>query len=237
MSDRPTRKEMKHDKFVEDVGHAYDYASQNRRNILLGIAAVAAIAVILWGVSIYRKGQETKAQTALAEAIAIMDAPTGASAEAPAGEVEYKTDEEKFATAEPLLRKVVADHGGTDAADVAGLYLARISASRGDLAAAREGLETFVRGHRDHVLAGAAQLSLYELRMQPEEAASLITDLEAAVEAEESLVPKDALLSLLGRAYEMQGNREKARAAYQRIVTEFPDSAYTIDAQRSLATA
>ena len=94
-----------------------------------------------------------------------------------------------------------------------------------------------MRGHRDHVLAGAAQLSLYELRMQPEEAASLITDLEAAVEAEESLVPKDALLSLLGRAYEMQGNREKARAAYQRIVTEFPDSAYTIDAQRSLATA
>jgi TolA-binding protein len=72
--------------------------------------------------------------------------------------------------------------------------------------------------------------------MQPQEAAALIIELEKQIEAEEALVPKDALLSILGRAYELQGNSEKARATYQRLVTEFPDSAYTMDAQRSLAT-
>jgi len=236
MSERPTRKEMKHDKFVEDVGSVYGYASKNRRNILLGVVAAVAIVAIAYGVIAWQRSQENKAQQLLAEAIEIMDATSGSTPGAPETEVEYKTDAEKFAKAQPMLQKLVDDYSGTDAADIAGLYLARIATARGDIAGARNGLEAFVREHSDHLLAGAAQLSLYELRMQPQEAAALTAELEKVIEAEESLVPKDALLSLLGRAYELQGNSEKARATYQRIVTEFPDSAYTIDAQRSLAT-
>lgn len=236
MSDRPTRKEMKRDKFVDDVGSAYGYANRNRKNILLAIAAVVVLIVAFYGVSAYRSAQENKAQQQLAEAIAVMDATSGATPESPEAQSEYKNDEEKFAKAQPLLEAVVDDFAGTDAADVADLYLANIATARGDLAAARSKLENFVRSHPDHLLSGAAQLSLYELRLQPQEAPALISELEKKIAEEEPSVPRDALLSVLGRAFELRGDNAKARQAYERIVTEFPDSTYTIDAQRSLTT-
>ncbi len=236
MSDRPTRKEMKRNKFVEDVGTAYDYASRNRRNILLSIAAVVLLVVVFYGVAAYRSGQEHKAQQQLAEAIAVMDATSGSMPGVPEAEVEYKSEEEKFSKAQPLLQGIVDEYSGTYAADLADLYLANIAAARGDMDSARSKLETFVRRHPGHLLAGAAQLSLYELRLQPQEAPALISELEKKIAEGEPSVPKDALLSILGRAWELQGDRAKAREAYERIVTEFPDSSYALDVQRRLAT-
>lgn len=236
MSDRPTRKEMKQDRFVQDVGTAYGYANRNRRNILLGIAGVVALIAVFYGVSAYRSSQERKAHQLLSEAIAVMDASSGAPQVAAEGAPEFGSDEEKFAKAQPLLQTVVDKHSGTDAADVAELYLANIAAARGDVEGARGRLEGFVRSHPGHLLAGAAQLSLYEMRLQPQEVQSLISELEQKVAEEEPALPKDALLSLLARAWELQGDSAKARQAYERIISEFPDSTYTMDAQRRLAT-
>lgn len=236
MAARLTRKEMKQDKFVEDVNIAYSYASSHRNFIIGSIVGAIVIVAAVWGIWTYRANNEEKAQSRLGEAITIMDSPTSASPGADPSSIKYKSEDEKIAKALPILEGVAKSYAGTDAADVAQIYLARIAVSKGDVATARTKLEAFVKEHPDHMLATTAQLSLYELDLASGDPKKVATEIEQKVNSQNSKVPTDALLSLLAKAYEMSGNHAKARDVYQRIITEFPDSPYTLDAQRAAPT-
>ncbi|HET7711737.1 MAG TPA: tetratricopeptide repeat protein, partial [Thermoanaerobaculia bacterium] len=121
--------------------------------------------------------------------------------------------------------------------DVANLYLARIAAARGDVAGARKLLDEFVREHPDHVLVGAARYSMYQLRIENGEAAQVVAELNAELaKTEEKVLPDDSVLILLAYAYDTQGNAAKSRDMYRRIVTQYPDSPYAMDAQRRIGT-
>lgn len=238
MSDRITRKDIKHDvqhdRFVEEMETAYGAVRRNAMKIGAVIAGIVALAGVALGVFAYQKKQEEKAQILLAEAIATMEKPVATDA-ASGEEAVFKTQDEKIAKAEPLFRKVVEQYRGKDAADIAELYLARIAAGRGDVKTAEPKVRAFLDEHSDHVLAGAAQLSLYQIQLGSGAAREVIADIERQLKAENPVLPKDVLLSTLARAYETIGDEAKARDAYQRLVNEFPDSTYTIDAQRKIA--
>ena len=51
------------------------------------------------------------------------------------------------------------------------------------------------------------------------------------------VLPADSLLVLLAHSYEVQGNEQKSRDTYRRIVTEFPDSPFALEAQRRVGPA
>jgi len=51
------------------------------------------------------------------------------------------------------------------------------------------------------------------------------------------VLPADSLLVLLAHSYEVQGNDAKSRETYRRIVTEFPDSPFALEAQRRVGPA
>ena len=57
-------------------------------------------------------------------------------------------------------------------------------------------------------------------------------EVNAELNKAEPVLPGDALLMLLARSYEVQGNVAKSKEAYRRISTEFPDSSYAIEATR-----
>ena len=233
--DRATRHQIKHDRFVDDVGSAYSYVQTHRRTALWATVAGIALIALIVGFVVVQRGEESRAQQRLAEAISILDGPLESQAAPETPGPKYKSEEEKLNKARPIFEEVVAKHSRTDAADIASLYLARLAAEKGDVATARPKLEEFVREHPDHLLAAAAQRSIFEIRLSGGEGPQVIADLEKELAAEEkSLMPDDVILAMLADAYEQTGNPAKAREAYQRIVNEFPDSPYTIDAQRKL---
>lgn len=238
--DRQHRQNLKHDKFVDEIGTLSSRAKENQR-LLITIAAVAvAIALIGYGIYFYRTNREQKAQDALAAAIDTMDAPllppAGQQQQATPG-AKYRTEEEKNAAAEKQFRAVESNYGGTDAADVAKLYLARIDASRGDLTTARSLLQQFISDHPKHLLVGTARYSLYQLRIDNGEGAQVINELSAELAKPEPILPADTLLAILAHAYDVQGNDAKSRDTYRRIATEFPDSPYALEAQRRIGPA
>ena len=231
--DRQHRRDLKHDKFVDEVGILTDRARANQRLlILIGVAGIA-IAALAYGLYFYRDTQENKAQVALASAIDTIESPLIVEA-SPNKDARFKTDAERSAAAEKEFKAIQATHGGTDAADVANLYLARISASRGDIAGARKQLQQFIDEHPTHLLVGGARYSLYSLRIDAGETQQVITELNAEVAKTEPVLPADSLLALLAHAYEVQGNGQNARDTYRRIVTEFPDSPFVLEAQRRI---
>src|ERR1043165_2092469 len=63
--DRQHRRELKHDKFVDELGTLSSRARENQR-VLVTITAVAvAVAVIAYGIFFYRSNREKKAQDEL----------------------------------------------------------------------------------------------------------------------------------------------------------------------------
>ena len=238
--DRSHRRELKHDKFVDELGTLSSRARENQRILIAITAAAVAVAVIAYGIYFYRSNREKHAGAALATAISTMDSPL---LPPPGGQAQpnakYKTEKERSAAAETQFKDVVSKYSGSDAAGVAGLYLARLDAAHGDNATARKLLQEFVSDHPKNFLVGSARYSLYQLRIEGGEGPQVVTDVQAqlAKPADQALLPPDTLLVLLAHAYDAQGNIEKSRDAYRRITTEFPDSPYAIEAQRKIGNA
>lgn len=236
--DRQHRKELKRDKFVDEVGSLTTRAKENQRLLVTITAVVVALALIGYGVYFYGSNREQKAQAALGDAITAIDSPLiqpGTPNQNP--DAKYKTDQERTAAADTMFHDVQKNYSGTKAADVANIYLARIAASKGDVATARKLLSDFISDHPKHLLVGAARYSLYQLRIANGEAPQVTIELNAELaKTTDQALPPDTLLSLLAQSYDAQGNSEKSKETYRRIATQFPDSPYAIDAQRRVGS-
>jgi predicted negative regulator of RcsB-dependent stress response len=235
--DREHRRELKHDRFVDEVGALSQKAQENQR-LLIGIAvAVLLVAFGGYGWFFYSNQQEKKAQVVLAGAIETIDSPLIPAEGTPPAGAKYKTEAERVAAAEKQFREVASKFAGTDAADVAGLYLARIEATRGNVPAARKLLQAFIDNHSDHLLVGSARYSLYQMRIGAGEAQQVTAEINSELSKPEPILPSDSLLILLAQAYDAQGNTAKSKETYKRITTEFPDSPFVLEAQRRVGSA
>lgn len=235
--DRQHRRELKRDKFVDEVGSLTARAKENQRLLIAITAAVVVLAVIGYGIYFYGSNREQKAQAALGDAINAIDSPL-IQPGSPNPDAKYKTDQERTTAAEAMFRDVQKNYSGTKAADVANIYLARIDASKGDVTDARKLLSNFISDHPKHLLVGAARYSLYQLRIANGEAPQVTIELNAELaKTADQVLPPDTLLSLLAQAYDAQGNGEKSKETLRRIATQYPDSPYAIDAQRRVGSA
>jgi tetratricopeptide (TPR) repeat protein len=230
--DRQHRRDLKRDKFVDEVGSLTTRAKENQRLLYAITAVVVVLALIGYGIYFYGSNREQKAQAALGNAITAIDSPL-IQAGNPNPGAKYKTEQERTGAAEAMFRDVQKNYSGTKAADVANIYLARIDASKGDVTTARKLLSDFISDHPRHLLVGAARYSLYQLRIANGEAPQVTIELNAELaKTTDQALPADALLALLAQSYDAQGNSEKSKETYRRIATQFPDSPYAMDAQR-----
>jgi len=230
--DRQHRHDLKHDKFVDEIGALSVRARANQRMLLTIGGAVVVIAAIAFGLYFYRANREEGAQQGLATAIETAEASIGETKPEGSTGPHFKTEAERNAAAEKAFTDIRSKWSGTDAADIAGLYLARMAVAKGDVKTARTHLEAFVNDHGDNILVGTARFSLYQLRIENGEAAQVAKELEPEVDKTEPVLPGDALLVLLAQAYEVQGNAAKSKEAYKRITTDFPESPYVVEAAR-----
>jgi len=236
--DRQQRRNLKHDKFVDEIGSLSTRARENQRFLLTITASAVLLAILVYGIFFYRSNREQKAQNALAKAIETVESPLlPAPGAQPTPGAKFKTAPERSAAAEKQFKDVESNYGGTDAADVASLYLARLASEKGDLTTARTRLQKFISDQPKHLLVAGARYSLYRLRIDNGEAVQVAQELQAEISKPEPSIPADALLSLLAHAWDTQGNAEKTKETYRRIATEFPDSPYALEAQRRMGPA
>ena len=234
--DRQHRRELKHDKFVDEIGVLSTRARENQRILIMIGAAAVAIALIAYGIYFFRSTRERKAQDLLGSAIQTMDSPLVTPAQ-PNPQAKYKTDAERNSAAQRQFNDLKSKYSGTDAAEVADVYLARLAASRNDTTTARKLLTDFISNHPEKLLTQAARYSLYQMRIENGEAQQVATELDAELVKKDPVLPPDSLLVLLAHSFEVQGNEAKTVQMYKRIVTEYPDSPFALEAQRRAGTA
>ena len=108
--DRQHRYDLKHDRFVDEIGALSTRARANQRLLLTIAAGAVLIAAIAFGVYFYRSTRESNAQEALAEAIDTIEAPVDQPGQ-PASKTgpHFKTNEERnVGVLEPIEERLRA---------------------------------------------------------------------------------------------------------------------------------
>jgi tetratricopeptide (TPR) repeat protein len=244
MSDRLSRKEIKHDiqhdEFTDVVGRSVEYAETHSRALLIGLGAVLALAVVVAGFFLYLGSRRDDASAALAEAVEVFEAPILAAdtaatpPPADSSKPTFPNEAARNARAKQMFTEVRESYGLSDAADVAGLYLGRIAASEGDMATARRLWAEFVDDHPDHFLASQTRLNLFQLDRQEGKGEEVVGRLRALLDESEPALPKDVALYELGQTYEHMKRGTDAQTSYQKLLDEYPQSGYAQLAEQRL---
>ncbi|HEX3526205.1 MAG TPA: tetratricopeptide repeat protein [Thermoanaerobaculia bacterium] len=241
MNQRVTRKDMKKDEFASAVGRGVEYAEGHVRPIIFGIGGAVVLAVIGFLIYGFVGHRSDAAGDALAAAVKVYSAPLNATEAKPNDpkEPSFVDEAARRAKAKTLFTKVRSDYGHTDAADIAGVYLAQIAMTDGKPEEARKLWSDFVDAHPDSLLAGEARINLIHLdrgkQASKEKLEELAQRLKAMQGQSKPPLPEDVILNELGATYEQLGRKDDATQAYKRILDEFPQSAYRTNAGQRIS--
>ena len=239
MSQRLTRKEIKHDIREDEVRNVlvrvFDFLQERPREAAGIAGACVALVLAVIGLFAYLDRRGEAANEELAAALKIAAAPVNEEDARP-----EDPQEPSFATEEAKrtrVKEAFGEVGGGVAGDVSGLFLADAAASEGDAETARAIWESFLAEHEDHVLALSVRLNLIHLDRQNGRAQEVADQLQSELDSATRTLPEDVLLFELAQTLEALDQADEARDLYQRILDEHPKSPYTTEARRVTTAA
>ena len=212
-----------------------------------------AILVLFGGYSWWSQRAEATAGTLLAEALVVADAPVvpppvtepgngGEDAAVETGEPpfvqppgSYPTIDAKMSASLPKLLEAADAYPDTQSGITARYRAAAALAALRRHDEAAEQYQRVIDSDEAGVYGRMATLGLASVQMSRGSYETAIALLEpSSVSAADAPLPLDGVLMQLGRAYQLAGRSDEARAAFQRIMDEFPTSLYFTNAQREL---
>jgi len=237
---RTERHKLKENEFAKTVAQARGALEQRKRDItvftLVMVVLLAAVGGWVW----WRGTQAAKANALLAEALAIHEAPVVPIPEPAPGSPlpvqqpgTFPTDQARLEAALPRLLEAADAYPDTDAGITARYTAAGILARLGRLAEAEQHYQTVADKGRG-IYARTARLGVADAQLgqgQFDSAIAIYTDLSRDPDAQ---LPVDSVLMQLGRAYVKAGRGEEAAGAFNRVISEFPQSLYAADARREM---
>jgi len=228
MSQRLSRKEIKRDEFMESLRRAFEYV-QGHSRILIGIAIALLVTLILVAAYMgYADRRQQRADESLSQALRIYQAtldPVAANPE-DLDSPSFATAEARSRRAKELFEAVKEDAGGSEAAKIATVYLGQIAAQEGDVEGARGYWQDFVAKSPDNALAVEVRVNLMALDRVSGRGDELVTELRAMLSGSDAGLPPDLLWYQLALTLEVLDRQGEAKEAYQRIVDEYPQSAF-----------
>ena len=226
MTAKVDRKRLKQNELAQTVGRTVEYVSSHRKGVTEAVVAAVALAVVVGAFFLIRLYRESAAGRELSAGLATLEAPLATDVGATSVAQTYPNAAARETAAREHLLKA-AGYGSTDAGRAARVILAAQSEKTGGAA------ETFARAARDGKaeIAAAGEVDAARLLAAQGKAAEAIDRLKRAIEAPGAAVPKDVLLFALAQAYEASGATSDARATYQRLVNDYPQSPYRADAR------
>jgi TolA-binding protein len=233
------RHQLKQNEFAEAAARLAEAARRNSRRLVVGLIAGAVLVAAVGGVFYWRSRTNNQAGARLAVALAtaeaqIAPAPSVPGAAQAAGT--YPTIEARSRAALQAFEEVARDYPSTPAGIAARYHAAGHMLALGQAVEAEARFRELAGDSDAGLYATMSRMGIAEALLAQnkyDEAIGILTELAAEREA---AVPVDGVLMQLGRAQSRAGRPAEARAAFQRVLDEFPDSVYRADAQQELAS-
>ena len=232
------RHHLKQNEFADSTARLVATASANRTRIAMALGALALVAALVAGVIAWRGRGANQAGALLGVAMAaaqsqVVPAPTVPGAKQQAGT--FPTEQARSEATLKAFNDVISAYPNTDAAlaasyMVATELLAAGKATEAEQAFAAAAAKAGTGFYAPMAKLGQAQAMQASGKMT--EALAVYNDLAAV---RDGSLPVDGVLMELGRASVKAGKTAEARAAFKRVVDEFPDSTFANDARQRLA--
>ena len=241
---RTERHKLKGNPLAVWVGEVTETVAGRGRAIAYGVIAVVVVAAVALGYVYWRGRMAGEADSALAAALAVSEAPVVAPPAPGTPEATtpptpqpgtYPTEAAKLEAALPKFLAVVDAHPGSAAATAALYHAAATLAGLGRLDEAAARYQQVIDRDRASIYAQMAELGLAGVHVMQGQLQQAITIYETLSSAADTRLPIDGVLVQMARAYASAGKAADATRVYQRIVDEFPQSVYAADATKALA--
>lgn len=231
------RHHLKKNEFATTAIRVARALAENRNRVVGAVLVLVLLAGVAGGVTWWRKHTADQAGALLGIAIAISESRIAPASTLPGvGQAAgtFATPAARSEAAIKAFSDVVAAYPSTDAGRTATYHRAAEYLAAGRLNEAEQDFRAVTTGGAS-VYASAAHLGLAQTLLvagKPDEAIKTLSDLAAQ---RDGALPTDAVLIQLARANVKAGKIADARAAFQRVVDEFPESSYVADAKLQLA--
>jgi tetratricopeptide (TPR) repeat protein len=234
---RTERHHLKENDIAEWLLGAKNWYEANSKTVgYVGIAAALALVAVL-GTMAFRQMNAGKASSALAEALAIAEAPVLPPAPAEAGKPPvqrpgtFPTDRARLEAALPKLLAVAESYPGSDAGIMARY---RAAASLVAIGRTQEGVQRYKevveKGRGAYPV--MARLGIAEAQLMAGQFDQAIASFKEVESLKSDDAPLDGVLMQMARAYRLAGKGEDAKKIFKRVADEFPQSPYAPAARR-----
>jgi TolA-binding protein len=238
------RHKLKENEFARTVAQARDVLETRQRDIvtvvLVAVVALALVAGYAW----WRSASNARANSALAAALAVYEAPVVPPAAPTPGSAPplpqpgtFQTQQAKLEAALPKFIEAADKYPNSDAGITARYHAAGVLAGLGRYPEAEQRFKEVSDKAGSSIYGRTAKLGLAESQIAQgkyDPAIAIYTDLSRDTASQ---IPLDSVLMQLGRAYVRAGKKEEAIRAFNRIVEEFPQSVYASDARKEMEEA
>ena len=176
--DRITRKDLKHDKFAEEVTHTVEYVGHHRKDVVKYGVVVLVILVLGIGTWVYRGRSATERQTALTQAMRVQAAAIGPNSGNPMI-VTFPTQAEKDQATIKTFSEFISKYSGSDEAYTARYYLGVVAADAGKMADAEKSFQEVAKDGPTAIssLAKLALAQIYQAQSKTADAEKLLRGL------------------------------------------------------------
>ena len=216
-----TRHQLKEQDEITTSLHKFtDIAVAQKKEITIGLAAVAVLVIAFFGWSYYTSSRNARAQMQLSQAINIFN-----------NSANIKSDKERYEKTIAEAQKVYDQYRSLPIASIAQYYIALSQEGLGDRAKAVQNLQE-VAGRGDASVKAVAQFALGALYKKSGE-------IQKAIDIYKQLYDsggysKAAVAYELATLYEKNNQVDQATNLYQRLVSDFPDSPFRQNADDAL---
>jgi tetratricopeptide (TPR) repeat protein len=226
MTQKLSRKDMKRNELAESVRHTVDYVTHHRRGVTEAVGAAVALAVLVGGFLVFRAWREREAGKHLSAGLEALSVPLASDPAAKTAPRSFTTDADRLKEARAHLERA-ASIGGTSAGRAAAVVLGARASSLSEVAPFAK-----AAGESRPEVSAAGEIGAARLLASQGKVPEAIDRLRRAIDSKRTTAPKDALLFALGEICEQAGNPAEGKAAFERIVNEFPESPYRQDARQ-----
>jgi len=215
--DQQTRQALKHDQFVDTTAHGLEWASENRRSLVVtGSIILALILVIVGSYFIYQRRAE-QASVAFGEAMQAYQTPLAQPGQAvPPGVKTFPSAADRAKAANALFLSVADKYGMTPNGKLSRYFAGLTYIEAGQNASAESTLKQ-VTGGWNNDLAALAKLSLAQLYRQTGRDAQAIDLYNELTAKPATTVPAGLAQLQLAELYENEGKPDAAKKIYAQL--------------------
>jgi predicted negative regulator of RcsB-dependent stress response len=207
-----------------------------KREATVAIAAVVIVGAVVLGYVAWKDRVNSRAEAMLAEALAVADTRVGAPVApgTPGAGPSFPSERVRAEAALAKFKTAADAYPDSDAGIFARYRQAATEMEIGNTKQAAVTYQQVIDRAGDRIYGQMARLGVAEAQARSGQYDQAINTFKELAQHKDGPLPVDGILMQLGLAYRDSGKKADAQQTFNRLVEEYPDSTFSMDAKKEL---